>query len=620
MKKMLLTLACLCSLSISQPAAAAKFAWHKPMPIKQVTPREQICFTMYTLNNHTLKLFVQLYPLKKEDSRRIKLQARTGSGRWKTVAETNIRETPYGGRYNRKAWNALFRVENWDSSKEWDYRVTALDTAAVYTGKVRKDPVNKTEIVVAAFTGRSEYDRDPATGCIKPVTDIINNLKIQDPDLLFFSGDQVYHHQDHYACWLEFGEQFREIMRDRPTVCMPDDHDVGQGNLWGSGGTPVNNQNLGGYTHPAQYIKEVEFAQTSCLPDPYDPTPIEQGIGVHYTSLNIGGIDFAIIEDRKFKSGPLEIFPELKNQKRPDLPKNVKPENLDSKNAVLWGKRQLKFIDAWAKDWKNCTMKCILSPTILCQGHSGPLDLDTNGWPQNKRNEALRAIRKAFAFTIAGDQHLSTFIHYGVDQFGDSGYSFCVPSIVNHFPREWKPKWKPIRHTSDTCPDSGDYFDRFGNRITMLAHSTPGSFKIPYNKNNEWYLQSTGYGLVRFNKEKRTITSECWPRGADISKQNARQYPGWPITIKQEDNYARKATGYLPMLKINGLTNAVVAVFNEDDSETIYTIRINGNSYRPKVFKPGSYTVKISGGSGKKRILNGLTPADKPISINVDFK
>ena len=33
-------------------------------------------------------------------------------------------------------------------------------------------------------------------------------------------------------------------------------------------------------------------------------------------------------------------------------------------------------------------------------------DFDANGWPQTGRNRALRAMRKAFAFHIAGDQHL----------------------------------------------------------------------------------------------------------------------------------------------------------------------------------------------------------------------
>jgi hypothetical protein len=48
----------------------------------------------------------------------------------------------------------------------------------------------------------------------------------------------------------------------------------------------------------------IQPTQVSHLPDPYDPTPVQQGITVYYTELNLGGISFAILEDRKFKSAP----------------------------------------------------------------------------------------------------------------------------------------------------------------------------------------------------------------------------------------------------------------------------------------------------------------------------
>ncbi len=62
---------------------------------------------------------------------------------------------------------------------------------------------------------------------VGPRTEIIENLRAQDPDVLFFGGDQTYRHTEHTAGWIEFGLQFRDIIRDRPTVCIPDDHDVG---------------------------------------------------------------------------------------------------------------------------------------------------------------------------------------------------------------------------------------------------------------------------------------------------------------------------------------------------------------------------------------------------------
>jgi len=100
---------------------------------------------------------------------------------------------------------------------------------------------------------------------------------------VFFSGDQVYDHSQHYLYWLKFGRDFGEIIRNTPTICIPDDHDVGQGNIWGQGGkiTESRGGSSGGNYMPVAYVQEVERAQTSHLPDPYDPTPIERGIGVY---------------------------------------------------------------------------------------------------------------------------------------------------------------------------------------------------------------------------------------------------------------------------------------------------------------------------------------------------
>ena len=60
---------------------------------------------------------------------------------------------------------------------------------------------------------------------------IIENSKAINPDMLFFAGDQTYYHTEHTAGWIEFGLQFSELMKDRATVTIPDDHDVGQANL-----------------------------------------------------------------------------------------------------------------------------------------------------------------------------------------------------------------------------------------------------------------------------------------------------------------------------------------------------------------------------------------------------
>jgi hypothetical protein len=574
----------------------------------KVEKKDSICFALYTVQNHIMKMLVQLYPLSDSDSRKISLSIEK-DGKWEKIAETNIRTDSYAMKDGAKAWNALFRVENWDSSKEWKYKVTALDGVAEYTGVIKHDPLDKSEIVVAAFTGNSHRDRS-----LKP--DIIKNIKAINPDLLFFSGDQSYDHTLHLSAWLLFGRQFGDIIRNCPTVCLPDDHDVGQGNLWGENGKKASSQsgNDGGYYWPVKYVNEVEFAQTSFLPDPYDPTPIKRGIGVHYTSLNVGGISFAIIEDRKFKSGPNGLV-ETPGHKRVDLigDPGYDRKAIDVPEAKLLGERQLKFLHQWGQDWKNAEMKCVLSPTIFCQActKTGPWvvvgDLDSNGWPQTGRDKALCEIRRSFAFMIAGDQHLATIVHQGVNEWNDSGYSFCVPSIVNHWPRTWAPKEKPHKKLNSPFEFAGEYYDGFGNKITMISYANPWRQREKYGEKDKG---SAGFGIVRFNKKNRTITMECWPRGVDVTQPGKyKQFPGWPFTVTQYDNYGREATAWLPLIKCINMKNPVIQVINEQpcEDEIVYTIRINGSEWQPKVFQQGLYTIKVGGqGAGKQHIFKHI--------------
>jgi len=210
------------------------------------------------------------------------------------------------------------------------------------------------------WRGNSSLDRGP-----RP--DILKNVRAHDADLLFFSGDQVYDHGKHLASWLVFGRQFGEITRDRPTITVPDDHDVGQSNLWGEGGkvSKLESGPDGGYFRDAEFVKEVERAQTWHLPDPVDPTPVAQGIGVYYTSMTVGGIGFAIIEDRKWKSGPAGKIPQM--GPRPDHINDptYDPKAVDVPGLELLGPRQEKFLEAWARDWAGHEMKAVLTQTVF---------------------------------------------------------------------------------------------------------------------------------------------------------------------------------------------------------------------------------------------------------------
>ncbi len=557
-----------------------------------------ICFAMYTVQDQTMKMMVQLYPLADGDSREVKLQVQK-TGAWKTIATEMVRETSYGNKAQDKAWNLVFRVENWDPSNDWNYRVVARGGASVYSGLIRKDPIDKNEIVVAAFTGNSNRDRR-----MKP--DIIANVKAHDVDLLFFAGDQSYDHKTHLKAWLLFGEQFGEIIKDRPTIAIPDDHDVGQGNLWGAAGkqTHKGGGDDGGYFMPVQYVNEVQFAQTANLPDPFDPTPVERGITVYYTSLNVGGVDFAILEDRKFKTGPAGLV-QTPGHKRADLMNDPEFDvsELDVPGTVLLGDRQLGFLREWTADWTGTEMKAVLSQTIFAQAAHKTgrwfviADLDSNGWPQTGRNKALSEIRKGYAFMLAGDQHLGTVLQHGVDDWGDAGFSFCVPSIVNFWPRSWLPKEKGVNPMANGLEHTGQFKDGFGNKVTMYAYSNPNEeWKEIGTKEDPFAGGAAGHGIVRFNKEQRTITMECWPRNSDVSAPDAKPFPGWPVTIHQEENYGRKAVAWLPLLRCEGMNDPVVQVINEKRKEVVYTLRINGSSWQPKVFEEGLYTIRVGEG------------------------
>ena len=54
------------------------------------------------------------------------------------------------------------------------------------------------------------------------------------------------------------------------------------------------------------------------------------------------------------------------------------------------------------------------------------------------------------------------------------------------------------------------------------------------------------------------------------------------------------AKAYLPEIEIKGLNKPVVQIINEETNEIIYSLRLNKNSFTPKVFdKTVSYIVKV---------------------------
>jgi hypothetical protein len=563
------------------------------LPPAMDVPRDQIvAFALYTYDNGVLKLTAQFFPLKPYEARQARLEFQR-DGVWTKVATEAIL---YPG------WSAHFRVEKWDATQNVAYRVRHGDKA-MFEGLIRRDPIDKNEIVIANMSCNSSR-----TGGLRP--EIVEHLRAQDPDLLFFAGDQTYRHTEHTAGWIEFGLQFRDVMCDRPTICIPDDHDVGQPNLWGENGKQCLREDGsdGGFLYPAEYLNQVQRQQAWNLPDPVDPAPVERGVTVYFTRLRVGGVDFAILEDRKFKSGPFGKIPLM--GPRPDHINDpaYDPKTVDLPGLQLLGERQEKFLHDWAQDWTGSEMKAVLSATSFCgavhmHGKADNrllADLDCNGWPQTPRNRALEEIRRAWAVHLCGDQHLAVVTKQGITDHGDGPYSFTSPALVNTtYGRWWHPldeKPGPNPVPGSPLPWTGDFKDGLGNKLSMMAYANPPDIKDERQR-------ADGYGIARFDKKTHQITLECWPRFSEAEKS---QFPGWPITVAMGDNDGRKVHAELPEVKLDGVTKPVVQVIAESTGEILYTVRSQTESFKPRVYAPGKYTVKAGKDKPDTVVSSGL--------------
>jgi phosphodiesterase/alkaline phosphatase D-like protein len=587
-----------------------------------------IFFAQYTLSNKTLKLSAQCAPTDLL-SDKITLSL-FENGKWKNVLTQPIEKT---------SRTASFKIKNWKRTTATPYKLTynmvmkgEKKAPSTYIGTITPEPNNYDEIKLGLFSCNFDYGF--------PDGDLREKMLYHDIDAALFLGDQFYEGSggfgvevttlersvlDYLRKWYQFGWSYRDVFRHVPMISIPDDHDVYHGNVWGEGGKAAllsgkgyERQDVGGYKMPAKWIEMVQHTQTNHLPDAFDPTPVLQNIPVYYTHWNWGPLSFAIVEDRKFKSAPKNIFPPeagIANGfiTNPDFKIG---EFNTPKDGELLGKRQEVFLNEWVHDWSHgAQMKVLLSQTSFCTlatlpkgslsdsevpslpvpekgkyvaGDTPTQDMDSNGWPHNRRNDAVKIIRKGFTLHLAGDQHLASVVRYGVDEHDDSGFAFGGPALNNIWPRRWWPQI-PTGHEpiEGKAINTGKFEDGFSNKVTVHAVGNPYRTGIePAIIHN----RATGYGIVKLKPLSREITLECWPRFADPATD--RQFDGWPVTIQQEDNYGRKPYGYLPTIKITDYDNAVVQVINQQTNEMIYSLRLNGNEFLPKVFEKGVYTIR----------------------------
>jgi hypothetical protein len=589
-----------------------------------------ILWTMHTLHHsHTdagtvLKLTAQLVP----DG---------GDGKANATLSFDTQDALFRAEVDPLACTATFRIPNWDASSSAKF--TVRYRSARYEGTIRSEPSGR-PLVVAGFTGNQDY--------LFPNNSVVRNVTFQDPDVLFFSGDQIYEGVGGYGIvraptdtadtatirratlnylrkWYLLGWAFGDLMRDRPTVCLPDDHDVYQGNIWGEGGLNphgIANHDKGGFAEHPTFVNAVIRTQCSHHPDLPDPTPMKQGINVLYGPMLYGRVSFAIIADRYFKSGPKGKVNTWEGRADHVKDPTYDVSRLDKPGLELLGPRQEKFLERWAGDWRGADFKCVLSQTIFCNlanYHGGNrmfifADLDSNGWPQTPRNNALGNMRKGYAFHYAGDQHLPSITHNGIDTWGDAGFAFCVPSIAAGYPRSWLPdkEGRPVQNRPDHgLANTGEYRDGPGNFVTVHGIGNPADKNRP-GRENTAHDKSSGHGIVRFNPADLTITMECYRVQIDPENiQKKDQFPGWPKTIKLLDNRGQEISSYLsPMTAPKGVKRPVLRVSDAQSGELVYAVRLAEPVVKPWVYAEGTYNVELGDpDTDRWTIANGVTAA-----------
>lgn len=434
---------------------------------------------------------------------------------------------------------AKFRVNDWDRSIASKYRVTA--GASVFEGTIRREPDAGATLKLMGVA------------CVNdiwfPYENAVAQMISQDPDLVYFAGDQIYESNsggevimaeteaevpeamaNYLAKWRKFGLTFRDLLRDRPSLIVTDDHDVYANDLWGDGGRRMNgDRTTGGYpTHP-KWVNAVEDTQTWHLPDPANEGPWGDGIEAYFTSLNYGGVSFAILEDRKFKSPPSAVLSEavddpLENKPNKTLEVIKDPSfdvsKLDRPDLHLLGEAQEKFLGQWAREvveQKQLAAVLSQSPFVNIGNYDARFgDMDANGWPMSARDRALRLIAPSKALMLSGDIHLGTLLQHGIDDWGDGPWSFSMPAFSSKKNRSWTPRFPSQGREIPGVEGSGNHHDRFGNKMSVagVAHG--------FN----------GYGIVLFDNTNKRITIEVHTMNDDREPSN-QKVPGWPLILQR---------------------------------------------------------------------------------------
>jgi hypothetical protein len=404
------------SYSVLLPDDPMRYAWFRDRkPFEPIVGDETIIAgVIYTLSAGLLKMTVLFPPLHPVESRVVHVTIRNISHAVVTEASCLIVEN---------TWHCPLRMPSMDAAQDYTYEVTyqpkpdgVSKFSYKYNGNIPK------QVAYPRIAALSCFGVDDA----KDKALLIQALVESKPDLLSLQGDQTYMNVLAYG-FVELMYTMNEITRNIPTLVQMDDHDYGQGNLYGAA---LGAENSGdGFFRPPCIVNAIQKLAMSHMPDPVSDQHLDNGIDEYFTSYTYGSVEFAVLEARKFKSESEEV-------------------------GSLLGHEQ----EAWLKEWCSAStspLRVILTQTPFAslatnitrpggstEGYIGParpLDTtDTNGFPPDGRKRFMDIAHGCSPLILSGDQHLGM-----VASYDNYGISECAsPAVVND--QFWRLNFEPI--------------------------------------------------------------------------------------------------------------------------------------------------------------------------------
>ena len=497
----------------------------------------------------------------------VQLEQRQSDDSWKAITR------PVG--VSEPDYYALIRVKGHDRSKPADFRVVMINgpkDAKPYPFHVPAEPTTG-ELIIGGVSctgdiGRKGLLKKSLLGADEsfigiwspanlwaPFSGITEPLIERKPDIVFFTGDQLYEWwptsidmtdampaEDYLYKWLIWHWSFKDVTASVPCLLQTDDHDVWHPNVWGDGSRLMTEgwDHGGGYIKSSYFINMVQRTMCGHNPDAYNAGPSDSGITNYFCTFSYGGVDFALLEDRKFKSA------------MPSVKSGAEPKML--------GDSQLKMLAEWADAPNKSAARIAVSQTnyvTLNTNAKGAMfaDIDSNGWPKPARDNAVEMFGKAGAFLFTGDQHLASVTRMDTPTSVNGVYQFSQPAGGCiwwrwFYPNEGQRKdGGPI----DGKPSYiGQFADGFGNTFEALAVANPGCeevMRVYKNTGPKKHIlsaqqrdagigtryrihQGEGFGVVHIDKSNDRMTLECWPDKNATMLVPYRQFDGWPIQLK----------------------------------------------------------------------------------------